>query len=409
MQLNVLDKNIMPYYKCTFIDKEIQRHLSFETYALSEEDAKSKCPNPGSVTRVSRICRKWNPFSDDSLAISKIITMSRLFAEMLKDFSPLSNCIEEAMNVFRKDKRMFLTLSNIQRMVNTGSYLSDAFSVHQTEFGPFVAMIIAAGEKSESLQKSFQEICVQLERTQKLNSSIIQNLLYPGALTAMAIGVSSSLARNVLPELVENFADSGAKLPIATRIFVYMVNFASYWKLHVIASVALFAVIKVALRFKAPRIYIDKLYMKIPLIGNLKKLRNSYVFLKSLDMAFAGKMTVLDGLQLARQSLDSNNAAYEVDAAVSNLRNGVEFYRVMGNLTFISTKEKVAIEVAERSANIPPTITNLAETRYKNLSLLMRNIENSIQPVSIALIGLFFAFIVAATVAPMAKMYLHMI
>lgn len=407
--MNLANACDMPYYKCTFRDQETYIEENFETYARDKSDAKARGEAFGTVTGVTQICRTWSPFSSNSFSSSRIIPLFRLFHEMLSGFCPVSSCLKESLLTFRNDKKMYLTLKDISQLVYTGVFLSEAFAAHSEEFGNLVPMMINAGERSENLTIAFSEICIQLERDQKLKIGIWRNLIYPGVLFSMLVGFGIILSRNVLPELIQQFVENNKKLPLLTRIFIEITNVISHWKLNLGLIALIYALIKFMPKSKRMGLFWDKLSYKLPIIGTLRGLRSTYTFFRPLDIALLGKMTVLDGLKVAKKSLISVSASKEVDEALVNLSKGITFYEVMGQLTFITEREKTSIEVAERSANVPPTIHMIAESYYSKLSVLLNNIEKSVQPACIILIGLALILLLLAIMAPIAAVYTFML
>ena len=124
--------------------------------------------------------------------------------------------------------------------IQSGKTLSETFAAHSKEFPPIFEGLLKAGETSSQLDKSLDELNKHLSKEYALVKKIKSAMVYPMLLLAASLGVIIFLLTFLLPRLAKSFAQSGAELPLITKILLSISDAITY---SPILSISIFAAI----------------------------------------------------------------------------------------------------------------------------------------------------------------------
>src|SRR5687768_3457960 len=99
-----------------------------------------------------------------------------------------------------------------------GKSLSEAMSEHPKAFESFYISTIEAGEASGQLDYVLAQLVKHLDWQQTIGAQIKQATLYPIIIVVAITGLLLVLVGFVFPRLIPVLTQTGAELPIATRV-----------------------------------------------------------------------------------------------------------------------------------------------------------------------------------------------
>lgn len=125
-------------------------------------------------------------------------------------------------------------------------------------------------------------------------------MIYPVIVVLAAIGVVSFLLGVIIPKFAAFLNKRGKQLPEPTQLLIDMSNFAVNYGGYIFGFFVILAVV-IGAYYSTPRgrLVIDKLLLRMPVIGKL--LTNSAMadFSWSLSMMLRSGLTAFEGLQIA--------------------------------------------------------------------------------------------------------------
>ncbi len=159
-------------------------------------------------------------------------------ALLLETGTPLSESLR-SLSEQLEEEWLGDTLSDVNRLVNEGSTLSDALKAHPEAFSQFYVSSVQAGEASGNLVEVFKQLEIDMEKREALLSQVRAALIYPMILSTLALFAVLFLVYYVLPKFVVVFESSGAILPLPTRMLMTGTGLMQeFWYLVLFALVA---------------------------------------------------------------------------------------------------------------------------------------------------------------------------
>jgi general secretion pathway protein F len=204
-----------------------------------------------------------------------------------------------------------------------GRALAEAMGREAKSFPPLYRAMIAAGEQTGALAPILGRLAALLERQAEVRGKLIAALAYPIVLALVAIAVVAALMIFVVPRVVEQFADTGAQLPLLTRAVIGLSEFLAGWWWLLAALIVLGGLAAgQALRNPARRRRFDTWLLRLPLIGRLLRDLNAARFARTLATMVGSRLPLVEGLRLTVPTISNQALAGATATLVEQVRAG---------------------------------------------------------------------------------------
>jgi type IV pilus assembly protein PilC len=339
------------------------------------------------------------------ITAKEIATFSRQLATMLKSGVPLVTAFQ-IISGGQKNPRMRTMVDRIRRDVEAGGSLYEALCAHPGQFDELYTNLVKAGEAAGVLDTILDEIASYKERIESIKGKIKKALYYPIAVVAVAIIVSAVLLIYVIPQFEDIFASFGADLPAFTQMVVN----ASRW-LRSNGLILLFAFIFgitgfiiAKKRYPGFAHWIDRISLKIPVVGDILEKAAIARFCRTLAITFAAGVPLVDALAIVAGATGNqvyNNAAARIreDIAVGHqLQLAMQQTDVFPNMVI----QMAAI--GEESGALDEMLLKVAEAYEEEVSNAVDALSSLLEPVIIVFVGVVVGTMVIAMYLPIFKM-----
>jgi type IV pilus assembly protein PilC len=206
----------------------------------------------------------------------------------------------------------------------------------------------------------------------------------------------------VLPELTKILEETGATLPLATRIVIAFTNFLRNYYIYV----GIFIVILIfALRyfFKTPtgKRARDVFYVKMPLLGKIFQLIYLVRFCRSFGTLLKGGVSVTKSLEIVGDIV--RNSVYRdiLVETVENINEGGSIVSILERSEYVPKMIPEMMSVGERSGRLDEVLEETAKFYDKEVGNKLANLNAVIEPVIMVIMGLGVGIMVAAVILPM--------
>src|SRR5580700_5274766 len=248
------------------MDKKGQR-LKGRSVAASEQALKSDLRRQGVVaTKIKKQSQAFK--SGGKVKPEDIAVFSRQLATMLGAGIPLVQAFEIVGAGHDKPSMQRLVL-DIKSDVEGGTSLHEALARHPLYFDDLFVNLVEAGEQAGALESLLDKIATYKEKTEALKKKIKKALFYPAAVLIVAIIVSAVLLIFVIPQFESLFKGFGADLPAFTQMVVNLSEFVQHKGIYlaIVVGGAIFAFGYFRKRSRAMREFLDRLSLRLPVVG----------------------------------------------------------------------------------------------------------------------------------------------
>jgi type IV pilus assembly protein PilC len=325
----------------------------------------------------------------------------RQFSVMIDAGLPLVQCLE-ILGSQQENKTFAKILQQTRMDVEGGATLADAMRKHPKAFDDLFVNMIAAGEAGGILDTILKRLATYIEKAVKLKSQVKGAMVYPVAVISIAGIVIAVILWKVIPTFAAMFEGLGAELPLPTRIVIAMSN----WFVRLLPFMVVFGIAFVFLFKKYYATYngrrvVDRLVLKLPILGILMQKIAVARFCRTLATLMASGVPILDGLEITART--AGNAI--IEDAIMAVRKGVE-----SGLTVAQPLKESGvfppmvvqmIGVGEQTGALDAMLSKIADFYEEEVDQAVANLLTLMEPVMIAFLGVTVGGIVISMYLPL--------
>lgn len=310
-----------------------------------------------------------------------------------------------AVQIKNKDfKEKILKMSE---EVEGGASFSAALSLFPKIFSPFYISMAKSGESSGKLSESLTVLADHLERDYDLSSKLKGAMVYPAFLIFVAIIVVILMITFVIPRLTEVFLESGAELPLLTRILVSLSDFfrSSAGLIFLIITVLFIFFIFRYLKTQKGKEIFERVSIRLPVIGYFLKMIYLCRFAENLSTLVEGGIPIAKSLEVSGEIV--NNSLYRevIFKARDGVRRGETIASILNNYPeLFPAVFNQMVMVGEKTGTLSSTLLQIMNFYQKEVERTTASIMSLLEPVLIVFLGLIVAGLMAAILIPLYQM-----
>ena len=333
-----------------------------------------------------------------------IAVFSRQIATMMKSGVPIVQALE-IIGGGNKNPAMKKMVNTLRGDIEGGASIYEAMSQFPVQFDELYRNLVRAGESSGVLETVLETIATYKENIESIKGKIKKALFYPAAVIAVAILISAVLMVYVVPIFKETFADFGADLPAFTTLVFGISDFVVkwFWLIGIVIAAAAIFFIYTYKRSQKLLHTVDRMMLKIPVIG--KVLHESAIarFSRTLALTFrAGVPLVeaLDNVAGATGSMVYHDAVMKIkdDVAV-----GYPVNVAMKQVNLFPHMVVQMTAIGEEAGALDTMLLKVAEFYEEEVSNTVDALSSLIEPMVMVIIGGLVGSIVVAMYLPIFK------
>jgi type IV pilus assembly protein PilC len=291
-------------------------------------------------------------------------------------------------------------LSEVRQRVREGALLSEALA-EQGSFPKVYTTSVLAGEKSGNLSGVLEYYIAYQRVTTGLRKKLISALIYPTILVIAAVSIVSYIVAYVIPQFARLYADMNIALPVTTRILITVtVEFRPYLLLALgVIAVAVLGIYSWS-RTDAGALVLDRLKLKLPVIGNIWIKFQVAQFVRTLSTLLTGGTPLVQALDTAAQSITSRLVGDAVRKAAQLVKEGQSLHAAMHATGIVPDLALEMVEVGEASGALPAMLTSVAEFYEEEVNLRLTTLIAVVEPAILVFMAVVVLFILLALYLP---------
>jgi len=340
-----------------------------------------------------------------TISASEIAIFSRMLATMMKAGVPMVSAFEIVAGG-QKNVRMKNMLDDIRASIEGGSTLHEAIGKHPVQFDELYRNLVKAGESAGVLDTVLDTIANYKENIETLKGKIKKALFYPATVIAVALLVSAILLIFVVPQFQAMFKNFGADLPAFTLMIVAASDFMiGYWWLILIIVVgAIFGFIAAKKRSPAFAHFLDRLILKVPVIGQI--MHNSAIarFSRTLAVTFKAGVPLVEALETVAGAC--GNVVYE--KAVYRIRDDVSVgYPLNVAMRQVNVFPHMVVQmtsIGEEAGALDTMLYKVAEFYEQEVNNSVDALASLLEPMIMVIIGGVVGSMVIGMYLPIFKL-----
>jgi type IV pilus assembly protein PilC len=293
-------------------------------------------------------------------------------------------------------------ISELAYDVDSGYLLSDAMAKRGDIFSEFYINIIRSGETSGKLEEVLNYLADEVEKNYDMVSKIKNAMIYPIFIISALGGVGMFMMVFVLPELTSVIEESGAELPMSTKIVIATSNFLQdYWWLIIILLIAAVFGFKYISKSKKGRVILDTIRIRLPVFGNLYRLIYIVRFTRTLGTLLKGGVNISKSLEISARVV--NNQVYKrlIYDTLKAVNDGSSIVAVFERSSDIPVMVSQMMAIGEQAGKLDDVLDRITEFYNKEINSILANLTTIMEPLIMIILAVGVGIMVAAVILPM--------
>lgn len=297
-------------------------------------------------------------------------------------------------------------IREIQEDIETGSSLSDAMSRHPKVFPELYCQLVRAGETGGVLNTVLNQLAAHYDKQEEINGKVKSALYYPITILVIAVFVVIFLVVKIVPTFVGMFNSFGAALPLPTRILLGASDFLqTYWWALLLGIGGLLAIFYSYRQTPSGELQLDKLILKIPVIGNMMQKVILSRFSSTLAILLGSGVDLISSLNIVEDVVGNKVYANALVEARGQVREGVSFSRPLANMPIFPSILVQMVKIGEESGNLVMMLNKVSNFYDREVGNAVEASISLIEPLMIVFLAGVVGFIVISIVLPMFEMF----
>jgi type IV pilus assembly protein PilC len=353
----------------------------------------------------SRIRKQRDGRRGGSVDAGDIAVFSRQLATMLAAGIPLVQAFEIVGNGHEKASMQKLIL-DVKADVEGGTSLHEALGRHPLYFDDLFVNLVEAGEQAGALETLLDKVATYKEKTEALKKKVKKALFYPAAVLVVAVIVTVVLLIFVIPQFEALYKGFGADLPAFTQMVIGLSRFVQRDGIYlavVLGGIGWFF-FYFKKRSRALREFLDRVVLKLPVIGPILNKAAIARYARTLSTMFAAGVPLVEALESVAGA--TGNSVYE--KAVLRMRDevatGQRLQRAMEATGLFPNMVNQMIAVGEESGSLDEMSGKVATFYEAEVDNAVDAMSSLLEPLIMVVLGVLVGGLVIAMYLPIFKL-----
>ncbi len=395
----------LPIYSWVGTDKrgaKIKGEQAAKNVNLVKAELRRQGINP---TRVRKKTKPLLGGGGRRIRPQDIAVFSRQLATMMAAGVPMVQGFEIVAGG-QSNPRMRDMLLDIKNAIESGSSLSEALGKYPVHFDELYTNLVAAGEQAGVLDTLLDEIATYKERIEEIKGKIKKAMFYPTAVIAVAVIVSLVLLVYVVPQFQLIFQDAGADLPAFTAMIISVSEWLQEKGYLVFIGIAagVGSLLFLKKRSLAFAHFLDRVVLKIPVIGQIIHHSAISRFARTLATTFAAGVPLVDALDTVAGATGNSVYGKAVMRIKEDVSIGHQLQLAMRQVDLFPHMVIQMTAIGEESGALDKMLKKVAEFYENEVNNAVDALSSLLEPLIMVVIGVLVGSLVVGMYLPIFKL-----
>lgn len=342
-------------------------------------------------------------FKGNKVKSKVLTTFTRQLATLVDAGLPLLR----GMRVLEKqerDRTLKRIIGELAVAIEGGATFSESLAQHPKVFNRLFVNMVKAGELGGVLEVVLNRLSEFMEKAQKIKGKVIAAMFYPVAVMVVAVGILALLMIVVVPKFEAIFKDmlEGEALPAFTRFVLGVSNTIKNHLLGTIGAIFVFVVFfKIFAATKFGRKVLDKIYLKVPVMGPVVSKVAIARFTRTLGTLISSGVPILQALTIVRETSGNVIVADAVNAIHESVKEGETITQPLEASGVFPPIVISMVDVGEQTGALPEMLMKIADNYDEEVDNAVSAMTSLLEPIMIVFLAVIVGSIVIALFMPL--------
>ena len=285
--------------------------------------------------------------------------------------------------------RLKIALTEVLDDVQQGTNFSDALRKHPKVFDKLYCAMVQAGETGGVLDDVLARLATLLEDSARLTNQIKSAMTYPIVVSSIAVIIFLAMCIFIIPVFDGVFKSLGGELPAFTQILVNISNFLKSEKIFIIPAIAIAIVFVYRRVYATPagQLYLDGVFLKLPLFGDLVVKTAVARFARTFGSLSRAGVPILASLEITAETAGNLVISNAIDSARNAVREGGQIAPAMEKTQVFPVMALQMVSIGEETGEIDKMLMKVADFYENEVEEAVKALTSLMEPLMIVVLG----------------------
>jgi len=337
------------------------------------------------------------------VSVKDKILFTRQLSTLLKSGVPILQSLELLVDHF--EARFRGIVIQLKDDIKEGKSLAESLKQFSGIFSNLYIQLVRAGEASGKLEIILDRLIEYMERREKIKKRVRSALAYPTIQLVLAVVVVVFLMQYVVPSMVENFQQSGQRLPFITEIIVEISSFfTNYLYFLLVGFITIIILFYYWRSTKSGARALDKIKLRLPLIKYFSKTGAVVQFSSTLGMLVESGVNLSESLDIVCSIIDNRILADTLHEARDKIIKQGKIAQYLKQTDVFPPIAIYLIKTGEESGQLGQMLLTVSKNYEEELGDLADSLSAKLGPVMLLVMAFVVLVIALALILPMLEM-----
>jgi type IV pilus assembly protein PilC len=391
----------MPSYAYTARETATGREIKSTVEAITEQAAITALLNRNLlvISIQEKIARRGKT-KGGKVRLAHLVVFTRQLATMIDAGIAIVQSLQ-ALAEQTPDKVMRDVIKDVCTRVESGESFSEALQKHPKTFNKLYYSMVAAGEKGGLLAEIMGRLATYLENTERLRKKVKTALMYPTAVTVVAISITVFLLVRVIPTFKDIYSGFGAELPGPTQFLMTISDIVKdYFYIAIpLVIVGIWGWLYF-IKTKPGRQFWDSRRIKLPVFGPIAHKICLARFTRTLASLVRSGVPILEVLQIVSQTVGNVVMEKAIKVAATDIERGEGISAALGKNPVFPSMIIRMMSAGEQTGNIDNMLERVSDFLDEEIDATLSGLMSLLEPMLIVFLGVVIGGMVVCMFLP---------
>ena len=287
----------------------------------------------------------------------------------------------------------------------TAASMAEALSKHPKTFNRLYVCMVGAGERGGLLAEILARLATYLENTARLRKKVKSAMMYPTAVTIIAIGITVFLLVKVVPVFGEVYKGFGSKLPGPTQFLINVSEFVQSYLLYlvVLTGAGIYGWMSY-LKTAKGREFWDRTRISLPIFGVIAHKICLARFTRTLASLIRSGVPILEVLQIVSNTVGNIVMEKAIRTSASDIERGEGISVALSKHPVFPSMIIRMVTAGEQTGKIENMLERISDFLDEEIETTLSGLTSLIEPLLIVFLGVMVGGIAICMFLPIFKM-----
>lgn len=293
-------------------------------------------------------------------------------------------------------------IAGLIEAIDGGQTLSQAMSAHPAAFSRVFVSLVRAGEASGQLPEILDSLAESLKWEDELAAQTRKLLLYPAFVAGIVVAAMSFLMIYMVPQLRSFVKGMGQALPLHTQVLFFLSDLlAGYWYAFLLLPAGGFlAALLILHRSPWARLQLDRMKLRLPVIGQILSKIILARFANILAMLYAAGIPVLESIDITRHVVGNRIIHLALQQVEQAIREGCSVAKAFHDTALFPSLVTRMLRIGESTGNLDTALLNVSYFYNRDVREAVARAQTMIEPVLTVGMGIMLGWIMLSVIGP---------